>query len=54
METLQLRLGNNFKEVSGKSSTEKWFSSQLFSASFVGNSEGAARDVIKKLFLKIS
>ena len=37
LETLQLRLRNNLQEISEKSSTEKLFSSQLFSANFVRN-----------------
>ena len=45
LETLQLRLKNNFSETSEKNSTEKRFSSQLFSASFVRNSEAATRGV---------
>ena len=53
LETLHQRLRNNFKEISEKSSTEKWFSSQLFSASFVRNP--ALRDVLWiKLFFTIS
>ena len=48
LETSQLRLKNSFKEMSEKNSTEKWFSSQLFSAIFVRNSEAATRGVLKK------
>ena len=40
----QLRLTNNFYEIS-ENSTEKWFSSQLFSVSFVRNPEAEIRDV---------
>ena len=55
LETLQLRLRNNFQEISEKNSIEKWFSSHLFSASFIWNPEAAIRGVLKKeLFLKIS
>ena len=55
LEMLQLRLWNNFYKISEKNSTEKWFSSQLFSASFVRSPEAAIRGVLlKKLFLKIS
>ena len=46
LETLQQRLRNNLWEISEKNSTERWFSSQLFSASFVRNPEAAIRDVL--------
>ena len=41
LETLQLRLRNNSYGISEKNSTEKWFSSQSFSVSFVRNPEAA-------------
>ena len=37
---------NNFYEISEKNSTEKWFSSQLFSASLVRNPEAAIIGVL--------
>ena len=43
LETLQL---NNFWENSEENSTEKWFSSQLFSAIFVRNPETGIRGVL--------
>ena len=46
---------NNFWEISEKNSAEKWFSSQLLSASFVRNPEAAIRGVLqRKLFLTVS
>ena len=46
LELLQLRLRNNFYKKCEKNSTEKWFSSQLFSASFLRNPEAAIRGVL--------
>ena len=49
LETLQLRLRNDFKEISDKPSTKKWFPSQLFLASFVRRSEAGIRRVLLKI-----
>ena len=46
LETLQQRLRNNFYEISEKNSTEKWFSSQLFTASFVRSPDAAIIGVL--------
>ena len=46
LETLQLRLGNNSKEISEKNYTEKWFFWHLFSTNFVRNSEAATRGAL--------
>ena len=50
LETLQLRLRNNFWEISKKNSTEKWFSLELFLASFVRNPEAIIRGVNFAIF----